>query len=134
MGLASVSHDELIASSDVLSIHLPLCRDTYHVIGAASLARMKPDAFLVNVSRGGLVDEAALVDSLENDRLAGAALDVFEAEPVAADSPLLGVKNLIVTSHCAWYSEEALGRLQEFAALEAARLLRGERPRHAVNR
>ena len=133
LAVESVAFEELLASSDVLSIHLPLTSDTRHVINAAALAQMKSTAFLVNVSRGGLIDEDALLDALVNRRLGGAALDVFEHEPLKRDSPHLQVDSLIVTSHCAWYSEEALGRLQEFAALEAARLLRGEAPKHVVN-
>lgn len=133
LGITSVSFNDLLASSDVLSVHLPMTKETRHVIGTSSLARMKPEAFLINVSRGGLVDESALIDALDNGRIAGAALDVFEREPLEVNSPLLSVENLIVTSHCAWYSEDALARLQEFAAFEAARLLRGESPKHAVN-
>ena len=134
LGILQVDHATLLDTSDVLSLHVPLTPTTRRVIDAAALARMPKGAMLVNVSRGGLVDEAALADALRAGHLSGAALDVFEREPVATDSPLLGIDAFIGTSHYAWYSEEAFERLQRFAALEVVRLLQGELPRNVVNR
>ncbi len=94
---------------------------------------MKPTSFLVNTSRGGTVDTEALIDALRDGKIAGAAVDVLEQEPIAPDSPLLKMDNCLVTSHCAWYSESSLLRLQEYAALEIKRLFSGERLLHVVN-
>lgn len=133
LGVTRVDLETLLATSDVLSLHLPLTPATHHLIDAAALARMRPGSFLVNVSRGGLVDEHALEAALRSGHLAGAALDVFEHEPVPADSSLLAVESLIATSHCAWYAEEAFDRLHRYAAEEVVRVLRGERAQHVVN-
>ena len=94
---------------------------------------MKPTAYVVNTSRGGLIDEAALAEALSAGRLAGAALDVFEKEPLPADSPLRRAPNLILNNHIAWYSEQSLISLRERVVQEAIRIARGERPRNAVN-
>src|SRR5205823_3852400 len=94
---------------------------------------MKPTAYLVNTSRGGLIDEGALAEALTSDRLAGAALDVFETEPLPADSPLRAAPNLILNNHISWYSERSLISLREKAVQEAIRIARGDRPLHPVN-
>jgi D-3-phosphoglycerate dehydrogenase / 2-oxoglutarate reductase len=133
LGVERVDFDTLIATSDVLSLHSPLTDATWHVIDGPVIARMPEGSWLVNVSRGGLIDEDALAEALDSGRLAGAALDVFEQEPLAMDSPLRTAPGLIATSHCAWYSEASFERLQRFAALEAARLVRGEPAKHVVN-
>ena len=133
LDVAPVDLGTLVETSDILSLHAPLTPDTHHLIGAQAIARMRPGSFLVNVSRGGLIDERALEAALRSGHLAGAALDVFEHEPVPADAALLEVESLIATSHCAWYAEEAFDRLHRFAAEEVARLLRGEAARHVVN-
>ena len=87
-----------------MSLHTPLTPETHGIVGAAALERMKPGALLVNVSRGGLVDEAALVAALSSGRLAGAALDTFASEPLSLDVPLLTAPNLLLSPHFAWYS------------------------------
>jgi D-3-phosphoglycerate dehydrogenase len=106
MGVTLVSLEELLAQSDIVSLHVFLNAQTRGMINAQRLALMKPDAYLVNTSRGPVVDEKALVDALQAGRLAGAGLDVFEVEPMAADSPLLGMPNVLLTPHVASYSEE----------------------------
>ncbi|WP_230976839.1 D-2-hydroxyacid dehydrogenase [Pseudothauera rhizosphaerae] len=115
--------DEVLAQADVLSLHCPLDDATRGLIGAAELARMRPSAILVNTSRGGLVDEAALADALRAGRLAGAATDVLSAEPPRDGNPLLApdIPNLIVTPHVAWASAQAMQRLadQVIANIEA---------------
>lgn len=95
---------ELLAGSDVVTLHLPLTDDTHQLIDAAALARMKPTAQLVNVSRGGLIDEPALAAALREGRLAAAGLDVLAVEPPPADHPLLNAPNVLLSPHFAWYS------------------------------
>ena len=111
--------DELLAWADVVSIHAPLNDRTRGLIGARELARMKPSALLINVARGGIVDEAALAAALDEGRLAGAALDVFAHEPLEADSPLLRLRNadrLLLSPHNAWSPVEAVAVLVECIA------------------
>jgi D-3-phosphoglycerate dehydrogenase len=105
-GVEPAPLEQVLADSDIVSVHVLLNRETRHLIGAAQLALMKPDAVLINTSRGPVVDEAALVAALTAGRLAGAGLDVFEVEPIPGDSPLLGMPNVVLSSHIASYSEE----------------------------
>ena len=105
--------DELMAAADVVSLHCPLMPQTRGMINAACLSKMKPDAFLINTSRGPLVVEQDLADALNNGRLAGAAVDVLSSEPPGVDNPLLHAKNCIVTPHIAWATKEARMRLIE---------------------
>jgi D-3-phosphoglycerate dehydrogenase len=102
--LACPSLDQLLTSSDVVSLHLPLSPETRRFIGAPELARMRPGAALVNVSRGGLVDEPALAEALASGHLSGAALDVMAEEPPPLSSPLLSAPNVVLSPHTAWYS------------------------------
>ena len=111
-----VSFDDVIAQSDIVSIHCPKTVDTTGLIGAAELGAMKNTALLINVSRGGIVDERALMAALDNGDIAGAGLDVLSQEPPREGNPLLddGEKpNLIITPHCAWASVEARLRMFE---------------------
>jgi D-3-phosphoglycerate dehydrogenase len=128
-----VSLDELLGCSDYVSIHVPLDATTAGLIGARELTLMKSDAFLVNTSRGGVVDQAALVRALRDGRIAGAGLDVTDPEPPAAADPLLAMDNVILTPHVAWYSEESREHVTTEAAREVVRVLRGEPPRSPVN-
>lgn len=104
----AVALHKLLAGADAVTLHVPLAGDTWHLIGAAEFAAMRPSTFLVNTARGGVVDEAALVSALRDGRIAGAALDVTEAEPLPADSPLRGAPNLLLSPHTAGYSDTAL--------------------------
>ena len=122
-GVELVDFDEVVRRSDVLSLHCPLLPETAHLIDADVLAAMKPTSYLVNVSRGGLVDSAALARALRAGRLAGAALDVLETEPPAPDDPLLDAPNLLVTNHLAWYSQESERRLRHLLAERCAAVL-----------
>ena len=105
-----VALDELLASADIVSLHVPLTPETQGLIGRAALAAMKPGAILVNTARGGLVDEAELVEALRSGRLRGAGLDVFAAEPVDPANPLLSLPNVVVAPHQAWLTPETLDR------------------------
>jgi D-3-phosphoglycerate dehydrogenase len=105
-GVERASLERVMAEADIVSVHVLLNRDTRHLVGAPQLALMKPDAVLINTSRGPVVDEAALVAALQAGRLAGAGLDVFEVEPVPADSPLLSMPNVVLSAHIASYSQE----------------------------
>lgn len=99
------SLDELAARCDYISLHVPLNQQNHHLIGAEFFSKMKPTAFLINTSRGAVVDEAALIDALEQNRIAGAALDVFEQNPLPEDSPLLTMDNTVVTPYVAYATE-----------------------------
>jgi phosphoglycerate dehydrogenase-like enzyme len=106
---------------------------TRHLIGAAQLARMKPTAFLINTSRGAVVDEKALIEALRAGRIAGAGLDVFEQEPLPADSPLRGLPNTILTPHVGAQSPLATQRMRRQVGEEVLRALRGELPLNVAN-
>lgn len=128
-----VDWHSLLERSDMISVHLPLTPETRHLFNDEAFERMKSTAYLVNTSRGGVIRTESLMDALKNKKIAGAALDVLEEQPIPKSSPLLQFENCFITSHCAWYSESSLNRLQRHAALEIKRLFSGERPRHIVN-
>ena len=132
-GVRRVSKDDLFARSDVLSIHLVLSDRSRGLVGAGELARMKPGAYFVNTSRGPIVDEAALIDCLRQHRIAGAALDVFDREPLPKDHPLLGLDNAILTPHLGYTCEEAY-RLVYGQAVEAIRGFLDGKPVRTINR
>jgi glycerate dehydrogenase len=121
--------DELLAESDIVSLHCPLLPNTRGIINAASLAKMKPGAILINTSRGPLVVDQDLADALNSGRLAGAALDVLSVEPPSPDNPLLRARNCIVTPHIAWATREARTRLLDTAVANLRAFLDG----HPVN-
>ncbi len=110
-GASCLSLEDLLCQSDVISLHVPLTNDTRHLINAEQLALMKAQAVLINTSRGGIVDEQALVSALKAGKLRGAALDVFEDEPVKARNSLPDMPNLILTPHIAGLTEEANERV-----------------------
>ncbi|EPX84583.1 Lactate dehydrogenase [Rubellimicrobium thermophilum DSM 16684] len=125
-----VDRDTLLAESDALSLHAPSTEATRGLIGAEALARMRPHAVIVNTARGDLVAEDALAAALREGRIGGAALDVFAAEPLPADSPLRGAPNLLLSPHAAWYSEAAVARLQGLGGrMRSGRALDGLPPR-----
>jgi D-3-phosphoglycerate dehydrogenase len=130
-GHAPTSLADALAQADVVTLHVPLTAATQHMIDAEALAAMRPGARLVNTCRGGLVDERALADALERGRLAGAGLDVFEAEPPPAESPLRSLPQVTLSPHAAWYSREALDDLPVLATRQAIDFLAG-RPVPAI--
>jgi glycerate dehydrogenase len=130
-GVTFLPLDRLLAESDIVSLHCPLTDDTRNLINAATLARMKPTALLINTSRGPLIAEADLADALRNQRIAGAALDVLSAEPPPADNPLLTAPNCLVTPHQAWATRAGRQRLLEIAAANVRAFLAGD-PQNTV--
>jgi len=131
-GVELVSLEELLRRSDVLSVHVFLSPETHHLLDAGRLALMRPTAWIVNTSRGKVVDEAALVAALREERIGGAALDVMEREPLDPDNPLLGLANVIVTPHVAGYSAEGSRQLRERAAEIALQVALGGLPERDV--
>ena len=123
----------LLPECDFVTIHTPLTPATRGMIGATELTLMKPGAYLVNAARGGLVDEAALIEALRSGRLAGAAIDVFTEEPPPVDHPLLALENVIPTPHIAGQTDDSLRRMALLVVEEVLRVLRGEEPRHPVS-
>lgn len=131
-GVTLVPLDELLERADVVTLHVPLTRTTRDLVGAAQLQRMKRDAFLINVSRGGVVDERALSDALHGDRLGGAGIDVFSDEPPRG-SPLLGAPRTVLTPHLGASTAEAQTRVAIEAAEQVLDVLAGRPARYAVN-
>jgi D-3-phosphoglycerate dehydrogenase len=125
--------DKLLSTADCVTLHVPLTQQTRHMIGTRELHLMKRDAVLVNTCRGMVVDQKSLYDALSDGIIAGAGLDVLEAEPPERTNPLFHCPNCIVTPHVAWYSEQSLERLKGQGMDEVVRVLNGERPRYAVN-
>lgn len=132
-GAKRVEMPALLASADIVSLNAPLTKDTKHLINKNSLATMKATACIVNTSRGGLIDQDALIEALQNGTIAAAGLDVYEKEPLAADHPIRQVENAILTPHMAWYSNQGTERMRRQGCQEAARALRGEVPLNCVN-
>jgi glyoxylate reductase len=133
-GVRYKSLDGLLIESDFLTIHAPLTQETRHSIGAKELSLMKRTAYLVNTSRGSVVDEAALIKALQYKVIAGAALDVFENEPVSADNPLLSMDNVVVTPHIGSASIETRTAMAVAAAQNIVAALKGETPPDLVNK
>jgi phosphoglycerate dehydrogenase-like enzyme len=125
LGIERRDFGDLLAEADILSLHLPLVPETERLLDRAAFARMKEGAILVNTARGGLVDEAALVEALGSGRLRAAGLDVFAVEPLPADSPLLALDNVVLMPHVAWLTPETLARSLEVAADNMRRLRDG---------
>ncbi|CDF77834.1 D-3-phosphoglycerate dehydrogenase [Formosa agariphila KMM 3901] len=121
-----VELNELLKTSDVVSLHCPMTDDTAGLIDAETISKMKSSAFIINTSRGGLVVEADLAEALNSDKIAGAAVDVVSAEPIAKDNPLLGAKNCIITPHIAWAPLEARTRCMQIAVNNVEAFLKGE--------
>ncbi len=125
--------EELLRESDFVTLHVPLTRETYHLIGERELRLMKKTAFLINTSRGSVVDTHALAKALKDGWIAGVALDVFEKEPIEEDNPLLKLPNVVLTPHIASATVEARSKMAEIAALNIISVLKGEKPQYLVN-
>ena len=133
-GVASWPLDRLLAEADFVSLHVPLAEETRRLLDGRAFARMRPGAYLINVSRGPVVDETALLAALDSGRLAGAGLDVLAVEPPVPGHPLLRHPRVLATPHSAWYTEEAMRDLQRLLAEDVARVLTGQEPRCPVTR
>lgn len=132
-GVLTNSMEEVISSADFLSLHLPGTASTKHLIGKRELLLMKPNAFLINTGRGEVIDEAALIEVLQNKKIKGAALDVFEGNLPKQENPLLSMDNVIVTPHTAAFTMEALERMAYQAALGITEVLKNRPVTYAVN-
>lgn len=127
------SLDELLTSSDFVSVHCILTPETRSMLREREFRTMKSSAYLINVSRGEIIDEPALINALRNGWIAGAGLDVFDSEPLAAHHPLRTMPNVVITPHLAWYTQEAAARQSRQAADAVLDILGGRRPRSIVN-
>ncbi len=133
LGAELVPLDTLLATADFVCVACLLTPETHHLIDARALALMRPSAYLVNVARGPIVDEAALHDALAAGRIAGAGLDVFEHEPIGADHPLLRLPNVIVTPHAICWTDECFAAIARSGLGSVADVAQGRRPRNLVN-
>ena len=130
----AVSFEELLANSDIVTLHVPLSPDTKGLITWKQLCMMKPTAFLINTSRGNVVDEQALIRALSEGEISGAGLDVFEQEPLNPNNPLLSMKNVVATPHVGYISAEVFEPLIREVWENIARVWRGEAPQNVVNK
>ncbi len=133
LGVELVSLDELLRNSDYVLVNCPLTAQTRGLLGKAQFALMKPDAVLINTARGPIVNESALIEALKNQQIAGAALDVFEEEPLSTKSPLVGMDNVILTSHSIAWTEELFRDMGKIDCRGALSIYRGEVPANVVN-
>jgi len=131
--VTAVPLDDIFPMADVVVLACPVNESTRGLLNAARIARMKPQAFLINVSRGAVIDESALIKALSEQRLAGAALDVFEQQPLPESSPLRTLPNVILSPHLAGITDESMQRMGRVAAEQALALIAGELPQHLVN-
>ncbi|HXV84284.1 MAG TPA: NAD(P)-dependent oxidoreductase, partial [Candidatus Binatia bacterium] len=133
-GAEPVTLHRLIQGADFISLHLPLTPETRHIMDRRALAAMKPTAYLINTARGELIDEKSLQQALKEGWIAGAALDVLEQEPPRSNHPFRSMSNVILTPHCAWYTESSQQELRKKACAEVLRVLRGQIPKNLVNK
>ena len=132
-GVELVSLDELLRGSDYVLVNCPLTAETRGLLGKPQFAMMKTDAVIINTARGPIIQQAALIEALESGRIRGAALDVFEQEPLSADSPLTRMENVILTSHSIAWTEELFRDMGRIDCEGALAVYRGEAPQHIVN-
>ncbi len=132
LGVTYLSLDELLAASDIVSLHAPLTPETKHLINSSSLAKMKSTSILINTARGPLVDEAALIEALSSGRILGAGLDVFEREPPPPDHPLFALPNVVVTPHIAAGTVDALRIKMDACFANMQRVIAGGEPENRI--
>jgi D-3-phosphoglycerate dehydrogenase len=133
-GIELVDFDTLLKTSDYISVHCPLTESTRHLLGVEAFSKMERKPIFVNTSRGPVVDEKALIDALQQGRVAAAGLDVLDREPVEPGNPLIGMENVILTPHMAWFSTESISVLKRSSAEAVSAVLTGTKPRSVVNR
>lgn len=129
-----VDHKTLLEQSDIVTIHVPLTKETRNMISTNELKMMKKKVILINAARGGIVDEKALLNALKKREIAGAGLDVLEHEPIHKDNLLLSCDNVIITPHMGWYSEDTVDEVQRIAAEQVLQCLQGKVPTNLVNK
>jgi len=132
-GAEPVDLSALLRAADIVTLHAPLTPETRHLINRDTLSLMKPGAILVNTSRGGVIDDAALAEALRSGRLAGAGIDVTEPEPPSPDHPLLPLEQVLITPHIAAHTEDSMRRMAVAAAEQVLMALEGKRPTMAIN-
>ncbi len=133
LGVKSVEFDALLRSSDIISLHVPLTNETWHMIGRKEFEKMKNGVFIINTSRGAAVDQTALTDALQSGKVKGAGIDVFEREPPNVEDPLFKSDTVLITPHTGFLSVDSQRDRQTMAVDEVRRILRNEPPRSAVN-
>jgi D-3-phosphoglycerate dehydrogenase len=133
-GIKLKSLPEVMKESDYISCNPLLWNETFHIVGEKEFKMMKPTGFIVNTSRGPVIDQLALVKALKEKWIAGAGIDVFEKEPIAPDDPLLKMDNVILTPHTAFYSDASDIRVRTSVAQEAVRIALGHLPKNIVNK
>ncbi len=134
LGIEPVSHERLFREADYITIHVVLTDETRHLVNRRTLAKMKPTAYLVNTSRGPVVDHEALADALRRNVIAGAGIDVYDNEPPEQTYPLLGLENAVLTPHLSWYSEDAAWTIRRKIVEDIDLALAGKPPRYCVNK
>jgi D-3-phosphoglycerate dehydrogenase len=133
-GLQMVTFKDLLINSDIISIHCPANTETKHLFNKEAFLQMKKTAFLINTSRGIIIDNKAMYDALIDGIIAGAAVDVYDPEPILFDDPILGLSNFIITPHYGFYSESSIREVREKSALNVAKVLINEEPINIVNK
>ncbi|MEM0356949.1 MAG: C-terminal binding protein [Candidatus Bathyarchaeia archaeon] len=134
LGIELVNLETLLKSADFVSVHSPLTNETRGMIGERELKLMKKTAYIINTARGPIIQEEALYKALKNGWIAGAGLDVYTKEPPDRDNPLFKLENVVLTPHIAYYTQEAIWRLEMTAVEEAIRILQGQLPKNLVNK
>ncbi len=131
--IQGVDLDSLFLESDFIVVSCPLTNETRHLVNRSRLGKMKSDSVLINVARGPVIEEAALVDALRENRIGGAMLDVFAEQPIKRDHPLLQMSNVILTPHVAGITDESMKKMSEGAAQDLLRVIAGEKPLNFIN-
>ena len=128
------TQEEVITRSDIVSIHIPATPETYHLFNKETIASMKDGAYLINPARGALVDLDAVAEALTSGKLAGAAMDAFEVEPLPLDSPILKCENIVLTPHTGAETKESYYNVSMTTAKDIIKVIKGEEPEHCVNK
>ncbi len=132
-GAKAVTLDELIKTSDIISLHVPFTPETQNIISRERIAEMRKGTIVINVSRGGLIDEEALAEALQSGQIAAAGLDTLSAEPPSPDNPLLKLDNVLLSPHAAHYSTQSYAEVRSKVFADVAAVLKGEKPKYPVN-
>lgn len=128
------TQEEVITKSDIVSIHIPATPETHHLFNKETIASMKDGAYLINPARGALVDLNAVAEALTSGKLAGAAMDAFEVEPLPLDSPILKCENIVLTPHTGAETKESYYNVSMTTARDIIKVIKGEEPEHCVNK